>query len=172
MLTKIMKINQSGWYWASLVLFGMTALAVALYFQYGRDEWPCVLCIHTRIWMLGITLVAVLGFLLRQKLLFNSLAHLLVLLMAAGLLERAWILLGTERGTIFGACSMESGLPAWFALDKWFPLVFEVQASCGYTPELWPGFSMAEALIGIAVALMLLAFVQLVLCWRGRTGPA
>ena len=58
---------------------------------------------------------------------------------------------------------MNSGLPAWFALDKWFPLVFEVQASCGYTPELWSGFTMAEALVGISVILIVLAAMQLAL---------
>ena len=77
-------------------------------------------------------------------------------------------MLGTERGTVFGECSMELGLPAWFALDKWFPLVFEVQASCGYTPELWSGFTMAEALVIIAVLLLLLAGLQLLMALLTR----
>jgi disulfide bond formation protein DsbB len=161
MRTKLMNINQSAWYWGALALFGGLVLAVALYFQYARNEWPCVLCIHARIWVLGFTLAALLGLIMRRNRLLNGLAHGLVLVMAIGLLERAWILLGTERGTLFGDCSMDSGLPPWFALDKWFPQVFEVQASCGYTPELWSGFTMAEALLVTAVLLGIVSALQL-----------
>ena len=160
-LRKMINSNRSAWYWGGIALFGISVLLVALYYQYARDEWPCVLCIHARIWVLGVTLIAAIGYFVRHIQPMNVLAQGLIVWMAAGLLERSLLLLGTERGTVFGACNMDSGLPAWFALDKWFPWVFEVQASCGYTPELWPGFTMAEALVGIAVVLMVLAGLQL-----------
>ena len=161
MQTSLRSINQSPWYWAALLAFGVGALGAALYFQHVMNEWPCLLCIHARIWVLGVVLVAGLGWMLRRHLLGNALAHGLLLVMAGGLLERSWLLLGTERGTVFGECSMELGLPAWFALDRWLPWLFEVQASCGYTPELWPGVSMAEALLLISMLLLLLASLQL-----------
>jgi len=167
-----MKLNRSAWYWAGLALSGLLVLGVALYFQYVRDEWPCVLCIHARIWVLGVSLVAVLGLIVRRHLLLNTLAHGLVMVMALGLLDRARLLLGTERGTVFGDCSMNSGLPSWFALDKWFPQVFEVQASCGYTPEVLPGLTMAEALLGIAVILIIVSALQLLLAWLRWRQPA
>ena len=163
-------INRSPWYWLGLVLFATGAMAVALYFQYAHDEWPCLLCIQTRIWVMGVAMVGLTGFSLRHRWQGNALAHGLLLFMAAGLLDRSLVLLGTERGTLFGECAMELGLPAWFALDKWFPLVFEVQASCGYTPELWSGFSMAEALVIISIGLLVLAGLQLLLSLLIRLG--
>jgi disulfide bond formation protein DsbB len=78
-------------------------------------------------------------------------------LLMGGMLERSWQLLGTERGWIFGSCNMDAGLPAWFALDRWFPAVFEVKDACGYTPELLFGVTMAEALLLFSLTLTLLA---------------
>ena len=72
-----------------------------------------------------------------------------------GLLERSYQLLGVERGFIMGDCSMNSGLPAWFALDKWLPSVFKVWEPCGYTPEILFGVTMAEALMFISILLIL-----------------
>lgn len=46
-----------------------------------------------------------------------------------------------------GSCSFDLGLPSWLALDKWMPLIFKVQTTCGYTPELAFGVSMAEVLL-------------------------
>lgn len=51
---------------------------------------------------------------------------------------------------------MDLGLPAWLALDDWLPWLFEVQTSCGYTPELPLGITMAEALLAFSAALTLL----------------
>ncbi|MFC6670264.1 hypothetical protein [Marinobacterium aestuariivivens] len=58
---------------------------------------------------------------------------------------------------------MDSGLPAWFAPDQWWPWMFEIWEPCGYTPEMPFGITMAEALVGLggalvaATALMLIA---------------
>ena len=50
------------------------------------------------------------------------------------------------------ACSMDAGLPVWFALDKWLPALFQVQASCGRTPVLAANVTMAEALMAVSAA--------------------
>ena len=73
-----------------------------------------------------------------------------------GLVERSWKLLGVERGWIFGDCTMDAGLPPWFALDSWFPALFEVQTSCGYTPIIFLNISMAEILIVTSALLLVL----------------
>ena len=44
---------------------------------------------------------------------------------AVGLLERSWMLFGTERGLVYGSCDFNLGLPGWFALDQWIPPLFE-----------------------------------------------
>ena len=64
-------INQSPWYWLGLILFGTVVIAVALYFQYARNEWPCLLCIQARIWVIGVALAGLAGLLLRHRQLGN-----------------------------------------------------------------------------------------------------
>ncbi len=56
---------------------------------------------------------------------------------------------------------MDSSLPNWFALDKWWPTVFEVMEPCGYTPELLFGITMAEALVVFSILMLLTHFLLL-----------
>lgn len=76
--------------------------------------------------------------------------------------------LGSERLTIVMSCTEDSGLPAWFALDKWFPLVFEVHEPCGYTPELLFGITMAEGLVVLSVVLVVVSVVFTIAALVGR----
>ena len=156
MINRLAAIGQSIWYWLGLLLFGIAQEGVALYYQYALDEWPCVLCIHVRILVMALILLALLTLLIKGKLVKN-IAHALSALISLWLLERSWELLGVERGFKIGSCSMESGFPNWFVVDKWFPLIFEIQAPCGYTPPLLFGITMAEALFVLYAALVIIS---------------
>jgi disulfide bond formation protein DsbB len=142
-------------YWLLVLIFGMAMEGIALYFQYGLGYGPCVLCIHVRIYVMAFMLVALIALLSRHSRLMNILTSVTGLGLAIGLAERSWKTLGVERGFIEGACDMDSGLPNWFALDKWFPTVFEPWEPCGYTPELLFGITMAEGLIALSVVAIL-----------------
>ncbi|HHJ15076.1 MAG TPA: disulfide bond formation protein B [Gammaproteobacteria bacterium] len=155
MLRILATLGASPWYWLALLVFGLSMEAVALYYQYALEYWPCVLCIHVRIWVAGFILVALLALALRRSRPWRIVLHLLTVVLSIGLLERAWMLLGVERGTVEGSCNLESGLPGWFALDVWFPSVFKVWEACGYTPQLLFGITMAEALVALGVLLVL-----------------
>ncbi len=168
MLDKLIVTSQCAIYWVLLIALGLSLEAVALYYQYVLDEWPCVLCIHIRIWVLGFTLIAFLALFMRKVWMFCVVAHGIITLMMVGLFERSYILLGVERGTIMGSCDMNSGLPDWFALDRWFPLFFEIKTTCGYTPELLFGITMAEALIALSSILLLISGVMTVVSFLGR----
>ena len=122
MLKTPAEIGTRAWYWLLLIVLGLLLEGVALFYQYVLDYGPCVLCIHARIWVLGFILAAVLGLFVRKSAVLRIISHALTVGMAAGLLERSWKALGVERGTVEGSCSMDSGLPYWFALDEWFPL--------------------------------------------------
>jgi len=155
MLNRLAVIGAGAWYWLAILVTGLSLDAVALYYQYGLDYYPCVLCIHVRIWVLGFVLVALLALFVRSFRYLRTLMHGLTVVLSLGLLERAWMLLGIERGSVEGSCSFESGLPDWFALDQWFPALFKVWEACGYTPELLFGVTMAESLVLLgAVALL------------------
>ncbi|UCB55473.1 MAG: disulfide bond formation protein B [Thiotrichales bacterium] len=154
MLGTLHKIARSRWYWIALVLLGLSFITVALYYQYVLEQAPCVLCIQVRIWILCLTVVAFNAYLLHGKWISLG-AHLLTAAIAAILVERSYQLLGTERGFIFSDCGFDLGLPSWLPLDTWFPALFRVEASCGYTPELMFGITMAEALIVFSTLLLL-----------------
>jgi disulfide bond formation protein DsbB len=160
---RLMTVSKSTGYWLVLVLIGLSFEAVALYYQYVLEQQPCVLCIQVRIWMVALILVALLAMLTPSKPYMNLLVHMLMLVIAVGLLERSYQLLGTERGFTFSDCGFDLGMPAWFALDTWFPVLFKVQASCGYTPELLFGITMAEALIVFSSLFLLWTAVMVVL---------
>jgi disulfide bond formation protein DsbB len=106
--------------------------------------------------MLALILIALVAVFIRGFQWLNATTHLLTVLVAAVLLERSWQLLGTERGFTFSDCGMDLGLPSWLAVDSWFPAIFQVHTSCGYTPELLFGITMAEVLIVFSTLLVLL----------------
>ena len=155
-LTKKLKnIGQSHWYWLIYIIGALTLLGVALYFQYSLEKPPCVMCIQVRLWISLFVIVSIVGLLTRSNRLVNAVANLFTVLIAAALLERAYLLLGTERGFIFSDCGFDLGLPAWFAIDTWLPWLYRVEASCGFTPEIIFGITMAEMLIVMSGLLLL-----------------
>jgi len=160
MLNRLAAIGSSAWYWLAILVAGLSLEAVALYYQYALDYYPCVVCIHVRIWVLGFVLVAIPALFVRSFRYLRTLAHALTVVLSIGLLERAWMLLGIERGTVEGSCSFDSGLPAWFALDQWFPALFKIWEACGYTPELLFGITMAESLVALAVVALLISITM------------
>ena len=148
-------------YWLLCIVGGVAALLVALLYQYVFDEWPCVLCIHIRLWITLLVIVSIAGLLLRKYKILNLFAHFSLVLIAIGLTERSYMLLGTERGFVFGDCGFDVGLPAWFAIEAWIPWMYRVESSCGYTPELIFGITMAEALMVMSVGLLVLSVAVL-----------
>ena len=156
-------------YWLGLLLLGLFLQATALYYQYVLDEWPCVLCIHVRIWVTAFILIAAVAFFCTGSIAATRLCHGLTTGVMLGLLERSWQLLAVERGWVFGDCDLELGMPPWFALDKWLPSVFEVKTSCGYTPLILFNISMAEVLLVMSAALLLASAALFVASWFNRT---
>lgn len=163
MLTSLDKLSATSWYWLALILLGVSLESLALVYQYVLGFWPCVLCIHVRIWVLGLIVAALVGLALRRQRIGRGIGHLLVLVISIGFLERSWKLLAIERGiAIDGECNFDAGLPGWFALDQWFPAMFKVWEACGYTPELLFGVTMAEALLLISLALVAMGILLII----------
>ena len=166
MLDKLQKIAHSRGYWLALAALGLGFIAVALFYQYVLETPPCVLCIQVRIWFAGLILIAIAASIFNKRRV-RRVAHTMTVLIAAGLLERSYLLLGTERGIVFRDCGFDLGLPSWLALDTWLPQLFRVETTCGYTPGLLFGITMAQALIVfsalflvISLALTLASFMR------------
>ena len=168
MLESIRQFSQNNLYWVLLIALGLSLEAAALYYQYILDEWPCVLCIHIRVWISGFIVLAVLALLVGSNRWLNRGLHLVNTGIMAGFVERSWQTLAVERGWVFGDCDMESGLPSWFALDKWFPAIFEVKTSCGYTPLILFNITMAEILMVISGSLLGASLVLLAVSLREK----
>ena len=166
MITKLINqmesLSHSRWYWGLALFTGITLLSVALFYQHVLDYRPCLLCIQVRLWVSLFVFASLAGLLIHHHRQMNSAVHLLIVLIAVGLVDRSYQLLGTERGFVFGDCGFDLGLPVWFAIDQWLPSVFYVQTACGYTPELIFGITMAEALMVFSVVLLL---VSISLSW-------
>jgi disulfide bond formation protein DsbB len=170
MLRRLAGVGIRPHYWLVLLVVGLSMEALALFFQHVLGYGPCVLCIHIRIGVLCLVLVALAGLMLRATWGGRVVAHALVTAVAAGLFERSWLLLGIETGRVESECSFDLGLPAWLALDRWVPPLFEVQGSCGVTPALPFGFTMAEVLPVFSAALLLASVAVLLatLLWGRR----
>ena len=168
MLELIRQFSQSKLYWILLITLGLSLEAAALYYQYVLDEWPCVLCIQIRVWISGFIVLAVLALLVGSSRWLTRGLHLVNTVIMAGFVERSWQTLAVERGWVFGDCDMESGLPSWFALDKWFPAIFEVQTACGYTPLILFNITMAEVLLVVSSSLLGASLVLLAVSLRGK----
>lgn len=153
-------------YWFALVVFALVLLAAALYYQHVLDEWPCVLCIQVRIILLLILITALPALLWQPRGKGCVLTQLLITAWMATMLNRSWILFATERGLIESACGVSLGLPSWLALEQWLPDIFGVWASCGYTPIIALGISMAEVLLVISAAWLLLSVLILTALMR------
>ena len=154
LLKRLKDIQQGHVYWLVYIAGSLLLMAAAMYFQYIREEPPCLMCIQVRILLSLLIIIAVIGLLTRRHPLMNVLANISTVLVAISMSERAYQLLGTERGFVFSDCGFDLGLPAWLALDEWLPWLFRVQTTCGYTPEIAFGVTIAESLMVLSILLL------------------
>ena len=157
MIQQLRSMSHSHWYWSAYIVAVLVLLTAALYFQFVREELPCLMCIQVRLLVSLLVIVAFAGLFSRHNRVINSIAHLSVVMIAAGLTERSYQLLGTERGFVFGDCGFDLGLPGWFAIEDWLPWLYRVETSCGYTPEIIFGITIAESLMVLSVLILLLS---------------
>jgi disulfide bond formation protein DsbB len=154
-VNQLKNVAHGQWYWLVCMTAGLALLATALFYQYVLDSQPCVMCIHVRLWISLLVIVAFAGWLSRDNRVINTVTHISIALIAIGLTERSYQLLGTERGFVFSDCGFNLGLPSWFAIDNWLPWLYRVETTCGYTPKLLFNITMAEALMLMSACLLL-----------------
>jgi disulfide bond formation protein DsbB len=137
-------------YWLMIAAASLAMLVIALYYQYVLGEEPCQVCIQARLWVFALLLVSMTLAALPKNRVLRLSGNLLALACALGLGERARFLYQLENGIGNGSCEFQLGMPDWFAIDQWFPSLFEVRNLCSFTPEMLFGLSMAEGLLLIA----------------------
>ena len=159
LLDLLQNISRSSWYWLLYIISCLSMLSVALYSQHVTGELPCVMCIQVRLLLSLLLIVSIIGLLTRDNRWLNNASNLSVVLIAASLTERSYMLLGTERGFVFSDCGFDLGMPAWFDIEQWLPWLYRVETSCGYTPEVMFGFTMAELLMVMSASLLLISLM-------------
>ena len=148
--------------WWAMLLLGGGMFAAALYWQYALSEDPCQVCIHARLWVVAIALIGAIMLVLPHNTDTGLGGLTLLLVSSIGLGERSYYLYEIENFRGDGSCQFTLGMPDWFAVDRWFPALFEVRNICSYTPEIAFGISMAEALLGISI---LIATISVIAGW-------
>ena len=134
-------------HWLLLASVSLVMLLVALYYQYSLGEEPCQVCIQARLWVVALLLVSICAACLPNLPGIRLGGNVLALFCAGALGERAWFLYQLENGIGNSSCEFQLGMPDWFAVDQWFPALFEVRNLCSFTPDMLFGFSMAEGLL-------------------------
>ena len=131
-------------WWFFLAAIALLLEVVALYYQYGLDYLPCIVCIHIRLIVAaGLVLWVAAGIAIHSGW-FNRVAQVGSVVLGGLFIERSWQLLATENGWVIGSCDMDLGMPAWLAVDRWIPWLFEIHEPCGVTPFVIARISMAE----------------------------
>ena len=131
---------------------------IGLFYQYVLEEAPCVLCIHFRIIHLAMILIALVALLVRKNKVGRIFTALALFATSVVMAERTYQLLGTERRFVVAECSFKLDFPEWIAVDKWLPWLFDPKTSCGYTPELLFGITMAEAFVVVSAVMLIFTF--------------
>ena len=159
MLQHLTRFFHSIWYWLAVIATGVVMEGIALFYQYGLGEPPCVLCIQSRFWVLTAMFFAVVGLVTRKFAAGRLLSQVAVIAAVGVLAQRSYTTVLIERGQYEGQCGMDPGFPGWFSLDTWFPQFFEVWTMCGYTPNFLFGLTMGEGLLYGVVGLLIIAII-------------
>lgn len=145
--------------WAAVLVICVGLEAGAVYSQQVFLQYPCELCIYTRVWLAAIALVALAGLALRNTVWPKRAVIVTELILSVGLATDVWELLALEYGFGgAGTCSMFPNFPSWAPLDEWLPIMFQVQGPCAATPEVVLGLSMADGL-AVVSACFVAAFI-------------
>lgn len=153
------QVAQNRNYWLFIFVSGLLMEAIALLYQYVGGYEPCILCIHIRLWTFAFIITSLIVFIIHRNKYVLVIGHLALTAIMLGMLNTSWQLLQTEKGNILGSCSYFLDMPAWFAVDQWFPALFEVRASCAESPELLFGITMAEMLTMFSIIMLAISLI-------------
>jgi disulfide bond formation protein DsbB len=151
--------KKSSWY-----LLALSALALeltALYFQYGMDLAPCIMCIYQRVAILAILAAGLIGGI------GNNLVPARLISFALWGTGAIWGLkLALEHvemqtsDSLFFVCESIPNFPSWFQVHQWFPAVFEAYGDCGEISWQFLGYSMPQWMV-VVYGLYSLAFAAI-----------
>lgn len=115
--------------WMVVALSALGLELTALYFQYGMDLAPCVLCIYQRLAVAGILAAGIVGALAPSVAALRLLGYIGLAASAIVGIDLASEHVAIQRGEIIG-CAFFANFPSWAPLDAWLPALFRPTGSC------------------------------------------
>lgn len=163
MFDSVLKFSRTRLAWLLLLLTALALDLTALFFQYGLELNPCVLCIYQRVAVLGIASAGVIGLVAPALSLLRWLGMTLWGVAAAWGLTVALRHAGIQLdGSVDLSCSYFAEFPSWAKLDEWFPAVFLPTGFCDEIQWSFLGMSMPQWMVIIFSAYLLVLAVVLV----------
>lgn len=152
-MSPLQQFSHSRLSWGLLLFSAIGLELAALFFQYGMDLAPCVMCIYIRVAVLGLILTGLVG-ILQPKVWFLR----LVAIVSWGVSAVWGFKLAYELNQMqvnpspFETCSFYPEFPSFMPLDTWLPSVFSPTGMCSDSPWSWLSVSMAQwMMVGFAV---------------------
>ncbi|OAT37555.1 disulfide bond formation protein DsbB [Proteus myxofaciens] len=163
MLTSLRHWSQNRSSWILLALTAIGLEATALYFQYGMELMPCVMCIYQRIAVLGILVAALIGATAPKMALMRIVGGFLWLYSAYRGIELSWehtqLIINPSP---FATCDFFVTLPSWFPLHEWFPSVFQATGDCSISQWKFLSLEMPQWMLIIFSAYFIVGLLVLI----------
>lgn len=138
------------WAWGLLLFSALILELSALYFQYGMDLKPCIMCIYQRTAVVGVMLAAFL------PLIVNNVMTRLVGFAAWGVSAIWGLLIAIEHvdlqnnsNPFFASCEIVPNFPAFMPLHHWLPKMFAATGDCGDIDWVFMDMTMPQWMIVI-----------------------
>jgi disulfide bond formation protein DsbB len=165
-----MLITQFRLPWLLLAVSALLLEGAALYFQYGLELDPCVLCIYQRVAVMGILIAALVGLSAPSSSIARWIGYIGWGAAAGWCLYLALELSGLQLGFMQPSlgCDVNAKFPAWLKLDQWLPAMFQPTGYCGDIQWQFLGLSMPMWMIIIMVLNFVVLGVVLFIEVRAR----
>ncbi|MDN3652528.1 disulfide bond formation protein DsbB [Thalassotalea ponticola] len=135
--------------WWLLALSALGLELSALYFQYGMELEPCIMCIYQRVAIVAIVIAGVIGALgnafMVTRLLGFAIWGVAAIWGLALALEHVEI--QANAGSLFYTCDLVPNFPTWMPLHEWLPALFAATGDCGEISWQFLGYSMPQWMV-------------------------
>lgn len=151
----LLNLGKQTWFWLAIFVTCLGLDVGAIFYQEVLDFYPCELCIYVRVWVIAIGLLSLVGAALCGKPWPRRILLLAQFALVIGLTNETLGLLQVEYSwNLSGSCNFVANFPGWAPLDKWWPMMFEVQSLCSATPIIFWKISMAHSLALVCVGFL------------------
>jgi disulfide bond formation protein DsbB len=151
---------ESRYAWGTLAVSALFLELSALFFQYGMQLEPCLLCVYERTAVLGVFAAGLIGVVAPSRLWLRVAGYLLWGASAGWGLYLAVRHTGIQLGVIEPplSCNFEAQFPSWAKLDQWLPYVFQPSGYCDEIQWRFLSLSMPQWMV-VIFALYILALL-------------